>query len=132
MSGLRGGVDTSWERLDLPVQVDFRREGLPAEVEASAYFIVAEALTNVMKHSRASHAEVTASVEDDVLQVDVREATASRAWTPWHGLRVDRPLTALGGQLTQPGQAARSFPASPTLQRQLLGTIPGCWTSVGS
>ena len=88
------------ERLDLPVQVDLRTSRLAAEIEASAYFIVAEALTNVIKHSRASHAEVKASVEDDVLQVDVRDDGVGGADATGHGLvgLADR-VTALGGQL---------------------------------
>ena len=45
--GLRAGVDAVVTRLDLPVRVDVPAERLPAEIEASAYFIVAEALTNV-------------------------------------------------------------------------------------
>jgi PAS domain S-box-containing protein len=99
--GLRAGVDALVERLDLPVKADLRTARLAAEIEASAYFIVAEALTNVMKHSRASHAEVTASVEDDVLQVDVRDDGVGGADATGHGLvgMADR-VTALGGQLT--------------------------------
>jgi signal transduction histidine kinase len=99
--GLRAGLDALVERLDLPVKVDLRAARLAAEIEASAYFIVAEALTNVMKHSRASHAEVTASVEDDVLQVDVRDDGVGGADATGHGLvgMADR-VTALGGQLT--------------------------------
>ena len=45
-------------RVDLPVAVDVPAERFPAEIEASAYFIVAEALTNVVKHSNAESAEV--------------------------------------------------------------------------
>jgi Histidine kinase/GAF domain len=52
--GLRAGVDAVVERLDLPVETDVPAERLPAEIEASAYFIVAEALTNVVKHAHAT------------------------------------------------------------------------------
>ena len=106
--GLRAGVDALVERLDLPVQVDLRAARLAAEIEASAYFVVAEALTNVMKHSRASHAEVTASVEDDVLQVDVRDDGVGGADPTGHGLvgMADR-VTTLGGQLTIDSPADR-------------------------
>ena len=58
--GLRAGVDAFVARLDLPVAIDVPAERLPAELEASAYFIVAEGLTNVTKHSRATRAEVKA------------------------------------------------------------------------
>ena len=51
--GLRAGVDAFVARLDLPVRVDVPAERFPAEIEASAYFIVAEALTNVVKHAHA-------------------------------------------------------------------------------
>jgi signal transduction histidine kinase len=46
---------------------------LPAAVEATAYFVVAEALTNVAKHAHARHAEVTARIEDGTLAVHVRD-----------------------------------------------------------
>jgi signal transduction histidine kinase len=42
-------------------------------LEATAYFIVAESLTNVAKHAQASHAEVTASVVDGALHVESRQ-----------------------------------------------------------
>jgi signal transduction histidine kinase len=46
---------------------------LPAAVEATAYFVVAEALTNVAKHARATHAEVMARIEHGTLAVHVRD-----------------------------------------------------------
>jgi signal transduction histidine kinase len=46
---------------------------LPPPVEATAYFVVAEALTNVVKHSGARHATVVAHVDDGTLQVQVRD-----------------------------------------------------------
>ena len=99
--GLRAGVDALVDRVDLPVQVDLPAERLRAEVEASAYFVVAEALTNIMKHSQASHADVTASIENGTLQVDVRDDGIGGADLGGHGLvgMSDR-VTALGGQLT--------------------------------
>ena len=98
--GLRAGVDAVVARLDLPVRVDVPAERFPAEIEASAYFIVAEALTNVVKHSHAGHAEVTASVEDGMLRVEVRDDGIGGADPDGHGLvgMGDR-VTALGGRL---------------------------------
>ena len=49
-------------RVDLPVRPS-------ASIEAIAYFVVAEALTNVAKHSRASHAEVRVSRQGDLLSL---------------------------------------------------------------
>ena len=39
--------------MHLPVDVDISTERLPPDIEASAYFILAEALTNVVKHAQA-------------------------------------------------------------------------------
>jgi signal transduction histidine kinase len=44
-----------------------------ASVEAIAYFVVAEALTNVAKHSRATRAEVSADRHGDVLRIVIRD-----------------------------------------------------------
>src|SRR5205807_8940790 len=61
--GLRAGIDALLSRVSLPVSADVTAERLPASVEATAYFVISEALTNVVKHARASRAEVSASVE---------------------------------------------------------------------
>jgi signal transduction histidine kinase len=76
-------------------------------VEATAYFVVAEALTNVAKHARAARAEVTASVEEGTLRVRVRDDGVGGARPDGSGLvgLADR-LAALDGQLwveTPPG-----------------------------
>ena len=71
--GLRAGVDAFVSRLDLPVDLDVSSERLPPDIEASAYFIVAEALTNVAKHAGATRATVSARADDGVLKVEVRD-----------------------------------------------------------
>jgi signal transduction histidine kinase len=71
--GLRAGVVALASRMPVPVDIGMSPERFPAEVEATAYFIVAEALTNVAKHSHARHAQVTARVTDDALQLQVRD-----------------------------------------------------------
>jgi PAS domain S-box-containing protein len=98
--GLRAGLDAVVARLDLPVPVDVPAERFPAEIEASAYFIVAEALTNVVKHSHAGRAEVSASVQNGTLSVEVRDDGIGGADPNGHGLvgMADR-VAALGGRL---------------------------------
>jgi signal transduction histidine kinase len=59
--------------MPVPVENGVSVGRLPAAVEATAYFVVAEALTNVAKHSGASQAAVTARVEDGTLQVHVHD-----------------------------------------------------------
>jgi signal transduction histidine kinase len=99
--GLRAGVDAFVARLDLPVEVELPIERFPREIEASAYFVVAESLTNVVKHSRAGHARVRVSVEATSLYVQVRDDGIGGADPDGHGLvgMGDR-VTALGGRLT--------------------------------
>ncbi len=45
----------------------------PASVEAIAYFVVAEALTNIAKHAQAASAEVSVTRHGDVLRVTIRD-----------------------------------------------------------
>jgi signal transduction histidine kinase len=109
--GLGAGVDALADRLDLPVRVDVSPERFGPEVEANAYFIVAEALTNVVKHAHASVAEVKAYIKDDVLHVEVRDDGIGSADPQGHGLvgLADR-ATALSGRLavdTPPGGGTR-------------------------
>ena len=87
-------------RGDLPVQVEVLGERLPADIEASAYFIVAEALTNVVKHAGAERATVVARVDGDVLQVVVSDDGAGGADPDGHGLLgLGDRAAALGGRL---------------------------------
>jgi PAS domain S-box-containing protein len=98
--GLRAGLDAVVARLDVAVRLDVPPERFAAEIEASAYFLVAEALTNVVKHAHAEHAEVRAFVEDGMLHVHVRDDGAGGADPGGNGLvgMADR-VTALGGRL---------------------------------
>jgi signal transduction histidine kinase len=98
--GLRSGVNSIVSRLDIPVRVDVPAQRFPAEIEASAYFVVAEALTNVVKHSHAGQAEVRASVEVGILRVEVRDNGVGGADPDGHGLvGLGDRVTALGGRL---------------------------------
>jgi signal transduction histidine kinase len=63
------------DRAGLPVQlhVDGKPFPLPQAIDVSAYRIAQEGLTNVLKHARASRAEVTIRYLPDQLQLDVRD-----------------------------------------------------------
>jgi signal transduction histidine kinase len=84
----------------VPVDIDVSVGRLPTTVEATAYFFVAEALTNVAKHARARHAEVTARIEQGTLAVHVRDDGIGGARPDGSGLvaLADR-LAALDGEL---------------------------------
>ena len=71
--GLRAGVESLVDDLPLRVMTDVRVPRLGADIETTAYFVVAEAVTNLVKHARASQAWVRAAVEDGALAVEVRD-----------------------------------------------------------
>jgi signal transduction histidine kinase/CHASE3 domain sensor protein len=71
--GLGAAIETLVSHVRMPVSVDVTDERVSPELEATAYFIVAEALTNTVKHARASSARVTATVADGVLRVEVSD-----------------------------------------------------------
>jgi signal transduction histidine kinase len=77
--GLRAGINALVARAPLPVSVAVTAERLSPTLEATAYFIAAEALTNVIKHARATSAEVKASVTDGALRIEVRDDGAGGA-----------------------------------------------------
>jgi signal transduction histidine kinase len=82
------------------VQVHLPAERLPAEIEANAYFIVTEALTNVVKHAHAGHAEVKATADDGTLHLQVSDDGVGGADPAGHGLvGLGDRVAALGGWL---------------------------------
>ncbi|MGW5062679.1 GAF domain-containing protein [Streptomyces sp. NPDC004096] len=98
--GLRAGVDSMVSRLDLPVDVDVTSRRLPPEIEASGYFIVAEALTNVVKHARATRATVRAGINDAMLRIEIHDDGIGGADPEGHGLTgISDRVAALGGSL---------------------------------
>ncbi|WP_344652778.1 sensor histidine kinase [Cryptosporangium japonicum] len=93
--GLRGALAALVRRSPVPVtlSVDVPDE-LPADVETTVYFVVAEALTNVAKHSGATHCRV----EVGRRRVTVTDDGAGGATVrPGHGL--DGLRRRLGGRL---------------------------------
>jgi signal transduction histidine kinase len=71
--GLGAAIDALASRMPVPVELHVSVGRLPRAIEATAYFIVAEALTNVSKHSAAEHAEVSAREEAGMLSIEVRD-----------------------------------------------------------
>ena len=115
--GLRAGIVALSSRTPVPVEIDVSVDRLAAPVEATAYFVVAEALTNVAKHSSAGHAEVAARVDDGTLLVEVRDDGVGGASPNGTGLvgLADR-LAALAGRLevdSPPGGGTRLTAAIP-------------------
>jgi signal transduction histidine kinase len=103
--GLGAALRALARRSPIPVDLDVPAEGrLPEPVEISAYYVVAEALTNATKHARASAVTVTVEADavDKVLRVAVRDDGAGGAdlagGTGLVGLK-DR-VEALGGRIS--------------------------------
>jgi signal transduction histidine kinase len=73
----------------------------PAAAETAAYYVVAEALTNVAKHAEAGEAEVRIGHRDGSLSVEVRDdGQGGAARTPGSGLEgIGQRVDALGGEL---------------------------------
>jgi signal transduction histidine kinase len=72
--GLAGALENIAARSGVPVRLEVGDLGrVPAAVEVVAYFAVAEALTNVAKHSRATSASVRLRRDGDRLCVEVRD-----------------------------------------------------------
>ncbi len=100
--GLRAALGALARRSPIPVDLDMRAEGrLPEHAEVSAYYVVAEALTNAARHARASAVSVEVETAGDVLRVTVRDDGVGGAdftgGTGLDGLK-DR-VEALGGRI---------------------------------
>jgi signal transduction histidine kinase len=99
--GLCPALEALAARAPVPVEVTGEPMAeLSDAVEAAAYFVTAEALTNVAKYAQASEAFVHVSVEDDCLRVKIRDDGVGGAEPSpgggLHGLR-DR-IDALDGR----------------------------------
>ena len=99
--GLEPAVRALADRAPLPVELDVSiRERLPDPVEAAAYYVVAEALTNVAKYAHASGVSVGVARQNGNACIEVRDdGVGGAAATRGTGLRglADR-VEALGGR----------------------------------
>jgi signal transduction histidine kinase len=94
-------VEALAERTPFPVTVAVTEARFPAEIEAAAYFVVAEGLTNIARYAGATEARVEATADDGRLVVTVsdngRGGADPAAGSGLRGL-VDR-LAAIDGEL---------------------------------
>jgi signal transduction histidine kinase len=72
-AGLNAAIESLAVRTPIPVEVHAEEVRYPDAAEATAYFVVAEALTNVARYASATHATVTVRATDAALLVDVRD-----------------------------------------------------------
>jgi signal transduction histidine kinase len=99
--GLRPALEALAARAAVPVKLETLCERLPERVEAAAYYLVAEALTNAAKHARASCVSVELRCVDDRLWIEVSDdgigGADVRSGSGLRGL-ADR-VESLGGRL---------------------------------
>ncbi|WP_053226429.1 PAS domain S-box protein [Solirubrobacter soli] len=115
--GLGRALEVLASRLPVAVVLDILPERLPDHLEATLYYIVSEALTNVAKHARADEARVTVFRHRDVLRCEITDdgrggADASRG-SGITGLR-DR-AEAAGGTLSVVSPPGRGTVVSAAL-----------------
>jgi PAS domain S-box-containing protein len=71
--GLRSALEALAARIPVAVTIEVPDESLPEDLEATAYYIVSEAATNVAKHAAASHALVSVRIDGDVVRCEVSD-----------------------------------------------------------
>ncbi len=116
--GLEPALESLTSRTPLPVSLDVSGEGLSAPVQATAYFVVCEALANVVKHSGASKVRVSAGRRNGLFVVEVVDDGIGGAYAEGgSGLRglADR-VEALGGRLL--------IDSPPQRGTRIVGEIP--------
>jgi signal transduction histidine kinase len=87
----------------VPVALDAHIEAqIPEEVEVAAYYVVAEALTNVAKHARASCVQIDVRTDDQALNLVVHDdGVGGAALGDGSGLvGLQDRVEALGGRIT--------------------------------
>jgi hypothetical protein len=119
---------------------------LPAAVEAAAYFVVSESLTNIAKHAQATGAAVLARVQDGTLTVQVRDdgvggpdptAAVSSGWptglpSRTARLRVQTPAgggTLVAADIPLPTSSRPEVTWRGDARRGAYRLVGGAWTT---
>jgi signal transduction histidine kinase len=126
--GLAAAVEALADRPPLPVHVDIPEQRYPTFVESAAYFVAAEALTNVAKYAKASTARVTATHSADSLVLAVEDDGVGGATpSPGSGLTgLQDRVAAVDGTLivdSPPGAGTRIRAEIPLQRSQNLELV---------
>jgi signal transduction histidine kinase len=126
--GLGVALDGLVKRAPVPVELSIDvPERLDAAIEAAAYFLVSEAITNAAKHARAATVTVEVTASPDTVLVSVADNGVGGAETSRGsglGGLIDR-VEAVGGRLeitSPPGEGTRLAARLPT---NVLGGMNG-------
>jgi signal transduction histidine kinase len=71
--GLAAAVESLCDRASLPVDVDIPDARFLSHIEQTAYYVIAESLTNTMKHAGARVASIVVAADGARLHVNVRD-----------------------------------------------------------
>jgi signal transduction histidine kinase len=100
--GLAPALKTLARRSAIPVELEIDADArLPEPIEAAAYYVVSEALTNAAKHAQASAVQVQVANDDGVVQISIRDDGVGGA-APGQGsglLGLKDRVEALGGRI---------------------------------
>jgi len=109
--GLKSALEGVVDRFSIPVTLDVTATRLPEAVESTLYFVICEALTNVVRHAQATRGEVAVSVSDGTVVARItdngRGGARFDAGSGLSGLR-DRVET-LRGEMTVAGDTGTTI-----------------------
>jgi signal transduction histidine kinase len=107
--GLAAAVEELCDTCPIPAVVDVRCAGWPSTVEATAYFIIAECLTNAVKHATATAVTVHVGEDRGSALIVVRDnGNGGVRLDPDGGLQhLHDRVAALGGELSAEGTPSR-------------------------
>ena len=77
--GLEAAVQALADRAPVPVRVELATKRLSTAAETTAYYVIAEGLTNVAKHAQASWAEVSLAADNGTAVVRINDDGAGGA-----------------------------------------------------
>jgi signal transduction histidine kinase len=112
LAGLGGLIEAAGGDVSVTTRVDGEPRPLPPTVDLTAYRIIQESLTNVVRHANATEAAVTLCYRPDVLVVEVTDNGDGRsgASTGGHGLvGMAERARAIGGRLVAESGAQGGF-----------------------
>lgn len=109
--------------LEVTSEFDVAPSELSAAIDAAAYRVVQESLTNVIRHAGASHAHVRAVLRDGTLRLSVTDDGRGRTGTVdagGHGLAgMTERVRLLGGTLATRSERGKGFAVEAELPARL-------------
>ena len=126
--GLAVALEALAKRAPMPVELRVAVDGrLDQAIEAAAYFLVSEAITNAAKHARAESVRVDVEANGDTMLVTVADDGVGGAETTRGsglGGLIDR-VEAVGGQLEITSPSGDGTRLSARLPTNVLGGLNG-------